>query len=159
MRYRMLNEIPSTLGRTCAYDFACDPLMGDDPLLIERTAEWAGYPFVIEVIVVTATERSCIESCGPVRVLHSDQPNRGQQMNLGEVFASGEILLFHHADSELTAQHLELLKDRHSDPTIMGGALYREFDDRHPSLRWLKRVERWRNRHFGSFYGDQSILV
>ena len=86
-------------------------------------------------------------------------PNRGRQMDLGAGVASGEWLLFHHADTTITREHLAALATITASPEVAGGAFYRRFDARHPALRWLEPVERWHNRTFGALYGDQSIFV
>ncbi len=86
-------------------------------------------------------------------------PNRGRQMDLGAGIAAGEWLLFHHADTTLTREHLAALAAVPAASEVVGGAFYRRFDARHPALRWLEPVERWHNRSFGALYGDQSIFV
>ena len=91
--------------------------------------------------------------------LHSGAPNRGQQMNLGAGNARGDVLIFHHADSVLTQQHVAAICDALRDPAIIGGAFYRRFDERHRWLRPLELIARFLTRHGGSFFGDQSIFV
>ncbi|HET7513067.1 MAG TPA: TIGR04283 family arsenosugar biosynthesis glycosyltransferase [Chthoniobacterales bacterium] len=90
---------------------------------------------------------------------HSTAPNRGTQMNLGAENAAGDVLLFHHADSVLTAEHVAAIHRALRDPGVIGGAFYRKFDRRHPSLRPLEIVARFFTRHGGSFFGDQSTFV
>ena len=81
------------------------PCWGDDTLLQTRAWEWSEMPHVAEVIIVTASDRTDLKSDGKVRVLSAERPNRGLQMNLGAAVATGDILLFHHADSDLTPLH------------------------------------------------------
>ena len=80
-------------------------------------------------------------------------------MNIGAHEASGDVLLFHHVDSELTNAHLESIAAALRDPAIIGGAFYRKFDERHPMLRWFEPLERLHLRFFGTIYGDQSVFV
>jgi hypothetical protein len=80
-------------------------------------------------------------------------------LNRGAQHATGDILLFHHVDSHLTELHLQSLCALMRDRTVIGGAFYRKFDERHPSLRWAEPIERWHSRMFGTLYGDQSIFV
>ena len=80
-------------------------------------------------------------------------------MNLGAATATGELLLFHHADSRLTEAHVSALTAALDDSSIVGGAFHRFFDKRHPAFLWLSHFERWRNQHFGSLFGDQSLFV
>jgi rSAM/selenodomain-associated transferase 2 len=86
-------------------------------------------------------------------------PNRGAQMNRGAQRATGDVLLFHHVDSQLTLEHLESLREAMATSKAIGGAFYRRFDERHPHLRWAESAERWRCRHWGALFGDQSLFV
>jgi glycosyltransferase involved in cell wall biosynthesis len=86
-------------------------------------------------------------------------PNRGAQMNRGAQLATGDVLLFHHVDSQLTLEHLESLREAMAISKVIGGAFYRKFDERHPCLRWAEPAERWRCRHWGALFGDQSLFV
>lgn len=92
-------------------------------------------------------------------VVRCPRPSRGAQMNAGAAAAAGQVLLFHHADSELSQAHIDALHAVMNEPAIVGGAYYRRFDGRHPGLRWLEGVARLHNRLGGTFYGDQSIFV
>ncbi len=91
--------------------------------------------------------------------LPAPQPNRGAQMNLAAGHATGDVLIFHHADSILTAAHLAAIAQAMQKPGIVGGAFYRKFDGRHPRLVWFEQVGRFFTRHGGSFFGDQSVFV
>jgi hypothetical protein len=92
-------------------------------------------------------------------VLTVQGPNRGLQLNVGARAARGELLLFHHVDSYLTDEHVEVLRALIRSNHGIGGAFYRSFDARHPRLTWFETLERWHCRVFGSLYGDQSIFV
>ncbi len=117
---------------------------------------------IAETIVVDASadERSerMARDCGAMYLLCS-APNRGAQMNVGAMRASGDVLVFQHADTELTGGHLRSLTGALSDREIVGGAFHRMFDDRHPRLKWIDRIARFLARNGGTFYGDQSIFV
>jgi rSAM/selenodomain-associated transferase 2 len=115
-----------------------------------------------EVIVADASPNSTTAETARlagVIYLRSPQPNRGAQMNLAAEKATGEILIFHHADSILTTAHVAALEQALRDPEIIGGAFYRKFDGRHPRLRWLEALGRFLSRHGGSLFGDQSLFV
>ena len=135
------------------------PVWRESDSLFELLTAIAAWPEVREVIVACAEEtaefRMAVEAAGAICV-SAGPPNRGRQMNAGARRARGEWLLFHHADTELTranAQALAALRD------AVGGAFHRKFDARHPHCRWIEPIERWRNRHFGALFGDQSIFV
>jgi len=128
------------------------------PSLLGRLQSFAG---VREVIVSAAAAeqelRDRVEKLGAI-FLKSAQPNRGRQLNLGARAATGDWLLFHHADTELCREHVEALAALNG-ADVVGGAFYRAFDERHPCLRFLEPLERWHSRAFGTIYGDQSIFV
>ncbi len=115
-----------------------------------------------EVIVADASP--CPAAAAAARAsgatyLPAPQPNRGAQMNLAASHATGDVLIFHHADSILTAAHLAAIAQALQKPGIVGGAFYRKFDARHPRLVWFEQVGRFFTRHGGSFFGDQSVFV
>ena len=117
---------------------------------------------VAETIVVNASRDSAPEriarECG-VTFLKSSPPNRGAQMNAGALAATGDVLLFQHADTELTEPHLAAIETALRIPEVVGGAFYRKFDERHPRLMWLEPVARFLSRNGGTLYGDQSVFV
>lgn len=139
------------------------PCWKDEAAALEHIRRWQGHPAVADVCIGGLSERT--EFAEAVRdaggcFAGSPRPSRGQQLNAAAAEARGEILLFHHADSILTPEHLEaLLQLERRDPGFRGGAFYRKFDERHPYFRWLERVERWRSRSHGTLFGDQSVFV
>jgi hypothetical protein len=136
------------------------PCWKDSDAAIKLGQEWREHPLVHEVIItgVRSLMPSTAETTG-LTICCSDEAGRGIQMNLGAGKATGDVLLFHHVDSELTEAHLVSLRDRMRQIHIVGGAFYRKFDERHPFMQWAESVERWHSRAFGTLYGDQSIFV
>ena len=115
-----------------------------------------------EVIVADASPHwATAESARTVGAIYlaAPQPSRGPQMNLAAENATGDVFIFHHADSILTAAHVAAIETALRDPETIGGAFYRKFDGRHPRLRWLEATGRFFTRHGGSFFGDQSVFV
>ncbi len=115
-----------------------------------------------ELIVVAAVpEDGLVEELEELgaRVIVADKPNRGWQLALGADVAAGEVVLFHHADSELDADQVQAVARTMADAAVVGGAFHRKFDARHPWLRWVEPFERWRAVRFGALFGDQSIFV
>lgn len=135
------------------------PCWNDTPDALRLASRWAHHPLVHEVILATVAGAPMAASNGTIKICVASRPGRGEQLNLGAALATGEILLFHHVDSELTGNHLTALAEAMSDSAIQGGAFYRKFDERHPILRWAEGIERWHSRTFGALYGDQSIFV
>ena len=117
---------------------------------------------VCETIVADASND---DTCADLTLAHGaklvrcNRPSRGLQMNAGAQAASGRMLLFQHADTELTQSLVDSVRGASEDDRVVGGAFHRKFDDRHANLRWLESVARVWARIGGSFYGDQSIFV
>ena len=117
---------------------------------------------VAEIIVANASRDS--DSAPLARqwgatLLKVSPPNRGAQMNAGAEMATGDVLLFQHADTDLQQVHADAIATALRNPEIIGGAFYRKFDGRHPRLMWLEPVARFLSRHGGTLYGDQSVFV
>ena len=115
-----------------------------------------------ETIVVEASDDPRSETTARefgAQILRCPMPNRGAQLNLGAAAATGDVLLFQHADTELTRAHLAAIESALLDSEIIGGAFHRKFDNRHPRLIWLEDIARVLARHGRTFYGDQSIFV
>ena len=135
------------------------PCWRDTSEALRLAHRWSGDPRIHEVILATVAGASIAAGDGKIKICAAPRPGRGEQLNYGAARAGGEILLFHHVDSELTGPHLEALIQVMRNPAIQGGAFYRKFDERHPFLLWAEGIERWHSRTFGALYGDQSIFV
>ena len=117
---------------------------------------------VSQIIIVDASATEATEQLAMQHgalLFKCSAPNRGAQMNVGAMFATGDVVLFQHADTELSDAHLAAIETALADPAVVGGAFYRKFDERHPRLMWLEQVARALTRRGGTLYGDQSIFV
>lgn len=117
---------------------------------------------VEETIVADASSTDdcqAIAIAAGARVVACSSANRGRQMNAGARVSCGDVLLFQHADTQLTQAHLIALKQTMEDADIAGGAFHRKFDARHPLLRWLERPARLFAKLGGPMFGDQSVFV
>ena len=113
-----------------------------------------------EIIVVDAgstdSTRDLARAAG-CHVIHS-QPNRGLQQRLGAQHASGDIILFLHADTWLPHDAGKTIRQTLAKPNVIAGAFQKRFRDRGalPGSRircWL--LWKW----FNKFFGDQAIFV
>lgn len=84
---------------------------------------------------------------------------RARQMNEGAKHATGEVLLFLHADTRLEPSALDQLTSALGDPTIIGGAFSLGLESRAGRLRLIEAVVNLRARLFSLPYGDQAIFV
>ena len=115
-----------------------------------------------ELIVVDASSDVAAEeiaAASGAAFIRCSAPNRGAQMNAGATFAHGDILVFQHADTELTGAHLTAIQTALADHEIVGGAFFRKFDGRHPRLMWLEHTARFLTQHGGTLFGDQTVFV
>lgn len=84
---------------------------------------------------------------------------RARQMNEGARLASGDVLLFLHADTTLPpgAQHAVASALRR--PDVGGGRFDVRFDSPRPMFRVIATMMNWRSRASGIATGDQAIFV
>jgi len=83
---------------------------------------------------------------------------RGLQMNTGAKIASGDILLFLHADCRLESGTLKLIEDI-AQQGYVAGCLTQKIN--HPAwiFRCIEKSGTLRAKCFKIFYGDQGIFV
>lgn len=138
------------------------PAWRDAENLAALLPKLAAMEAVAETIVVDASGEPVSEqtarACGAT-YLKCSAPNRGAQMNVGAMFSSGDVIVFQHADTELTDAHLAALRIALRDHATIGGAFHRKFGDHHPRLKWLEALARLLSTRGGTLYGDQSIFV
>lgn len=89
----------------------------------------------------------------------TSEPGRGRQLNAGARVASGDVLLFLHADCWLEPPAAEQIEAALQDETVVGGAFRQRIDHDRWVFRWLERGNaarvRWRRLPFG----DQGIFI
>jgi rSAM/selenodomain-associated transferase 2 len=118
-------------------------------------------PELAEIVVAdggSADGAEAVAAALGARVVQT-APGRGRQLRAGATAASGEILLFLHADSVFPAGGLAALAaalDR--DPAIPGGNFRVVFDGDSGFARWLTGFYAWLRR-FALYYGDSGIFV
>jgi rSAM/selenodomain-associated transferase 2 len=114
-----------------------------------------------EIIVVDGgSDDRTAEICASfgVRVLESDR-GRARQMNFGARHASGEALLFLHADSRLPQTALADIAAALCDPRCLGGRFDVELEGSHPMLKIIAALINARSRATRVGTGDQAIFV
>ena len=111
-----------------------------------------------ELIVVDGgSVDETVEAVEPhARVIRSRR-GRAVQMNLGARYATGEVLLFLHADSHLPSGAFPLMEGVLADPQIVGGTFRLRFNSDKFLLRLIAFFSRFKFRYF--HYGDQGIFV
>ncbi|XHU96423.1 MAG: TIGR04283 family arsenosugar biosynthesis glycosyltransferase [cyanobacterium endosymbiont of Rhopalodia gibba] len=116
----------------------------------------------IEVIVVDGGSKDntvqLVRNMG-VKIIQLTQASRSLQMNQGALLATGNILLFLHADTILPQGYDELILNSFSNSKIVGGAFKLKIDLPLFSLRLIEILVNWRSQIFSIPYGDQGIFV
>lgn len=86
-------------------------------------------------------------------------PGRANQMNTGAMVASGEILLFLHADTRLPTGFDEMVRRTLAKPGIIAGAFALQIDAPDWGLRLVEFGVKWRSHLWQMPYGDQAIFL
>ena len=133
------------------------------PATIKSLAEGASV-FRLEILVVDGG--STDESVQTAEELGAGVMNaprgRGNQMAAGAEAASGDWIIFLHADTTLEPGWAREVADYIALPEHSETAGYFQYsldDPNHPQAARLKRIVAWRARVFGLPYGDQGLLV
>lgn len=123
--------------------------------LVERAPD-------VEVIVVDGGSRDGsreIAARAPgVRVVWSDR-GRARQMNTGAAAATGEALLFLHADTRLPPGAADAVCRALGDPAVVYGRFDVRFDNPGAIFRLIALLMNLRSRLTGICTGDQAIFV
>ena len=78
-------------------------------------------------------------------------------MNAAAESASGDLLMFLHADARLGASALGVVRSVMADPTIIGGNFDIRYEGKDMAAAAFTRINRCRRR-CGIFYGDSGIF-
>jgi len=91
----------------------------------------------------------------------SSPPGRGTQLSVGGDAATGDWLLFLHADTQLGEgwQDAVLNFTNGSTNSRKAAVFHLDFNDPTPAARRVARMANWRSRVLGLPYGDQGLLI
>jgi rSAM/selenodomain-associated transferase 2 len=114
----------------------------------------------VEIIVVDGAADPRLESIVAAHgsaTLQRTAAGRARQMNAGVTTATGEWLLFLHADSTLPAGWLAAIAGL--DEEVIGGWFRFALDDTAWQARVIERLTAWRVTHLRLPYGDQGLFI
>ena len=94
----------------------------------------------------------------PLQLLTS-APSRAHQLNHGAAAATGQILLFLHADTQLPDRFDLLLRAALAQQPLLAGAFTLKIDAPQRGLRLIEKLVDWRSRFLRMPYGDQALFM
>jgi len=116
-------------------------------------------PYEIIIVDGGSSDRTREIATGfQVKVISSER-GRARQMNRGAGAASGDVLLFLHADTRLPATALQDIAAALNDRRYLGGRFDVELDGEHWLLPVVARMISYRSRISKVGTGDQAIFV
>lgn len=113
-----------------------------------------------QIIVVDASaESSTIKVIEHNDVIAITSPKgRAIQMNAGADIATGGILLFLHADTQLPPGAFETISNALRDSDYVAGAFDLEIDSTSKAIRFIAAAARFKNRLLKTPFGDQAVF-
>jgi rSAM/selenodomain-associated transferase 2 len=126
--------------------------------LCQLTRVWA--PYECELLIVDGGSEDATAAIGRRfgRVISSPR-GRAAQMNRGAAEATGDILVFLHADSLLPDDAFAAIERACAAPEVVGGAFRICFNCHKPAYRLVAFFTNLRSRWRGIFTGDQAYFV
>ncbi len=114
-----------------------------------------------EIIVVDGNpKKNTIASITDTTVKKvSSTKGRGAQMNQGAKMATGDILLFLHADTRLAFDALNRIENTLDNPGVIGGAFDLGIQSDRFAYRLVEAMASYRSRVTRIPYGDQAIFI
>jgi len=116
-------------------------------------------PFEIIVVDGSLTRDTLQVITDNTIITASCQQGRGRQMNVGAAHASGDILVFLHADTTLPTHALLLIQKTLQNKQIVGGAFTLQIRSSSLALRMVAAFSTIRSRITRAPYGDQVIFL
>jgi rSAM/selenodomain-associated transferase 2 len=118
---------------------------------------------VLEVVVVdggSADGTVALAKAQGARVVQAPR-GRGGQLAAGAAAATGDWLLFLHADTCLSPGWAGVVRRFIEDPAMAqrAGVFDLRFNSAAPQARRLEQIVAWRTRRLGRPYGDQGLLL
>jgi rSAM/selenodomain-associated transferase 2/rSAM/selenodomain-associated transferase 1 len=136
------------------------PTLNEEENLLQTLQSVGRIPYS-EVIVADGDSKdrtvSIAEEWGAEVVI--SKPCRGGQMNTGARKASGDILIFVHADTRLPDNYAELIRHTLLNPNVPGGSFAVKFFPTARHLNFKSKTISLRTTVFRKPYGDQAIFL
>ncbi len=132
------------------------PTLNEESHLVQ-TLERVGEGFNVEMIVVDGGSTDGTRAIVPDCLTCSE--GRAAQQNLGAKAASGELLLFLHADTILPDGWDWIVRKTLSDPSVALGAFSFRVDIDFRGRKFIEDTANWRSKAGGLPFGDQGLFL
>jgi rSAM/selenodomain-associated transferase 2 len=135
-------------------------------------------PTWCEAARIATTVRDCLQLADEVIVADASSPDgtaelarsagamivqapkgRGPQLDCGSRAATGDVLLFVHADTRVPREARIAIERSLQDPAIIGGNFKLRFEPRSPVAVAFAYANHVRRKLFNLYYGDSCIFV
>ena len=135
------------------------PALNEAPRIEQTLASVAAQPGAAEVIVVDggSTDGTPARAARLATAVLDAPPGRARQMNHGAEVATGNVLLFLHADTLLPPNAFVLIRAALADPAVEAGAFRLQFDVETPLLRFYSFCTRFPLPRI--CFGDRGLFV
>lgn len=119
----------------------------------------AGRPDQILIAHAGTADLSALLTTWPGLEIVSTPPGRGRQMNLATARATGEFLLFLHADTHPPFDYRDQITTTLHRPGVSCGAFRFALREDFCGKKLIEIFTRWRGNLFSLPYGDQGLFV
>lgn len=140
------------------------PVLDEELRITRALREVLNLPDVHELIVVDGGSRdrtvALVAAFDAVTLIHAPR-GRAAQMNAGAAVASGELLVFLHADVRLPSDAVRWVREALAEPGVVAGAFRTWTVPDGAAPRWapLLHLADLRSRYSRLPYGDQALFV
>ncbi len=138
------------------------PVLNEEPFIRACLAQFRDVEGV-ELIVVdggsTDGTQQAVKAHGWTQWIRAKDTGRAQQMNAGAERATGDVLLFLHADTFLPSDGVRSIRDSLRAPDVIGGRFQLGLSEKTIGFRLIAFLSTLRSRYLGITYGDQGIYV
>ena len=133
----------------------------NEALAIARSVDLAWKAGADEVIVVDGgSSDTTVEICQQTRCrVVQSAAGRGIQLHAGAMEATGDVLLFLHADNWLVENAIHQIRSLDGEPSQLFGGFQQRIEHDGRIFRWIEGGNAWRVRWRGLVYGDQAMFV
>ncbi len=136
------------------------PTINEEQNLHDCVTSLRGMSDDMEIVVADggSTDRTVEMALDAGATICRSPRGRGVQMNAGAAVASGDILVFLHADTRLSEGAFTVLRECFRDPEVQVGTFRVKYDASHPLLDLYTQLAIRHDSMFSTF-GDQCMVA